>query len=171
MGKYDGIIHKLRLARLGEEPKYQEKVNIVKQEIRESLGARLQASILAGLYEAERDEKAKIQELLSEINLKITALEQLIDEVYEVEDVTNIKLANGSAINVQREPYAQVVDRDEVRIWAIKTGLERSLTLPWQTLNSHVKELLTLGEPLPPGVKLWSRSSVRLTRGGGGGDV
>lgn len=167
MGKYDSIIARLRLARLGEEPKYQEKINVVKNELRENLGANLQASILAGMYEEVRDEKEKIQEQLSDVNLRIAALEQLIDERYEAEDITNVKRSNGSSINIQREPYAQVVDRDEVRIWAVATGLERSLMLPWQTLNSHVKELLQLGEPLPPGVKLYSRASVRLTRGKG----
>ncbi len=67
-------------------------------------------------------------------------------------------------MNVQHEPYAQVTDRDAVREWAITSGLERSLTLPWQTLNSHMKELLVLGEPLPKGVKIWSRTKISFRK-------
>jgi hypothetical protein len=167
VGKWDKIIARLGLLRLGEEPKYQEKVDALKTKMRDDLGADLNATYLANMYLEARNEKDDVKEQLSEVDLKITALEQLITERFEVEDVSNIRLASGALVNVQNEPYASVEDRDLNRQWAIDSGLERSLQLPWATLNSHVKELLPMGEPIPPGVKLWVRTTVRLTRGGG----
>lgn len=166
MGKWDKIIKRLGLQRLGEEPRYQEKVNALKEKMIQDMGPDLSATHVAALYLVTRDEKDALKEQLSEVDLRLTTLEQLITERFETEDVTNIRLTSGALINVQNEPYAAVEDRDLNRRWAIDSGLERSLMLPWMTLNSHVKELLSLGEPIPPGVKLWVRTTVRLTRAG-----
>jgi hypothetical protein len=197
--KYDKILPSLPklLAEDAEQPDYQKKVNFTKDQLRAAIKVGLSAEMmpvslrddeplvtsvddpeptgteLAAVYAAYRYEKARLDALLKNVQLHITALEQMLDDSqergasgwgdYGASDAT-VKLLTGESINVQHEPYAQVTDRDEVRLWAVASGLERSLALPWQTLNTHMKELLMLGEPLPKGVTVWSRTKISFRK-------
>jgi hypothetical protein len=163
MGKWDKILTRLKLSKFvdGDE-KYQTKVNVMKDRMRDDLGADFQVPRLASDYAELRREKAILKEQESELNLKIAAMEQLLDERFKDEDVTNIRVAAGM-VNVQREPHAKVEDKTKVRVWAIENGLEEMLAIPWQTLNSHTKELLQGGYEPPPGVSLWENVSIRFT--------
>lgn len=164
MGKYTKILERLKLARLGLEPKQQEKVNVVKDEIRRELGETLSSSSLSARYEDVRTRIDRIKLALKPYNLEKAALEQLIDDQFETEDLSNLTLAGRGRVEVQREPFAKQVDKDRIREWAVKTGLERMLAIPWNTLNSHVKELLVIGAALPPGVELYTRATVKFAR-------
>lgn len=123
------------------------------------------ANELARAHAVLRRVGEDIDERESKLHLILDAVNQLIVEQYEVESTKSLTLENGDGVAVQHEPYTQTTDRDAVREWAIKTGLERSLTLPWQALNTHVKELMLLGEPAPPGTKVWARAKIVFKRG------
>lgn len=162
-GKYAGVIDTLpRL--LATEASYQDKVNIVKAEIirkvRENTGMPPSGSFLAARYDEQREVKDKIEDELSAVNLELEAYSQLIVDQFEAEGVSNVRLDTGPMIGVQMEPYAQVENRDTCREWAISNGLERSLMLPWQTLNSISKEKLLKGEPPPDGVKIYAKAKI-----------
>jgi hypothetical protein len=161
--KYAHIIDGLP-RQLGTEPAYQLKINAVKTAMRNEDGFKLHASALARAYLAIRKEKDTIKEQLSEVDIRLTAISQLLADQYEVEATSSVKLDDGSSVSVQLEPHASVVDRDALRAWAIATGLERSLALPPQTTIALTKERLLQGLPEPDGVKAHVRSKIVYRR-------
>lgn len=144
---------------------FQEKVGARKRELidQDPLKMRSAAS-LATEYRRLRDAKDEVEQIESRINLELEAVGQLLIEQYEADDTSSISLATGGSVSTQLEPYAQIVDRDEARVWAVKNGLERSLALPWQTSNAIVKERLLKGEEPPPGIKAYVRTKIVLRR-------
>lgn len=119
----------------------------------------------ARVYAEARGVKDVLEEHESELNLNIEAIQQLLIETYETEDVSSLKTVDGHSVRVQHEPHATVMDRDRFREWCVKNGLERSLALAWQTTNSIVKERLLKGLPEPDGVEAKYKTKVVLTRG------
>lgn len=183
MGKYSGVVDKLpRLA--SEEPAYQEKINALKEVISSEPDFQRHASALARMYidtrtglapESLNQEareslivalgKEGLQELLSECQMRLTAIEQMLVEQYEVEDTTSLRLDTGASVAVQLEPYAQVRDRETYRLWCIKEGFAPIMTVPWQTTNTETKRRLLAGEPPPPGVEAYAHPKIVLRRG------
>jgi len=146
----------------GLEPTYQQKVDVVKNVILEDTPRH--GSALAARYAVARKVKARVEEDEAEVNLEIEALRQLIVDQYEAEGVASIKLEDGESVWVQHEPYAQVVDRDAHRKWAVDNGLERQLALPWPTTNALTKAALEAGQPEPAGVQTFSRPKLILRK-------
>jgi hypothetical protein len=167
-GKYSEVVS--RLPHLEEEPNYQAKVNFKKAELiaahaDDPATALTSAASLARKYQQFRTLKEDIETELSDLQIALTAVEQLLTERYEVEGVTNMKLEDGSSVGIQFEPYAQVVDRQAARQWAVANGYEDRLMLPWQLMNAVTKEHLLNGEPEPDGVKAHTRAKIVLRRG------
>ena len=108
--------------------------------------------------------KEGIEDLLSECNLRITAVEQMLVDAYETEGVTSLKLEEGGSLAVQVEPYAQVQDRDVYRRWCVEQGLENLMTVPWATTSKLTKDRLLNGEPEPPGVKAYAKMKIVLRK-------
>ncbi len=173
-GKYAHVIDKLpRL--LNTEPKYQEKVTVVKSEMlrqpcdcgqhsmdpethaadcnyRGEPRSFIPAVDLAKQYIDIRGEIDAIEAQLSEANLRLEATSQLMTEQFEVEDVSSLNIRDVGSVRTQYEPYAKVEDKEAFRLWCLDNGLEKSLALPWQSTNSIVKELLLGGQKEPAGV-------------------
>ena len=161
-GKYAKVIQNLpRMA--GEEPAYQQKINAVKQAMKEEEEFKQHASYFAKIYTEARDERDLIAEQMLEINLRLAAIEQLLVEQYEVEETTSLKLETGPTVRVQLEPYAQVQDHEAYRSWCIEQGMESLMSVPWMTTNKITKERLLDGEPEPPGVKAYVKSKIVVT--------
>jgi hypothetical protein len=156
-GKYAHIIDKLPRA-LGTEPAYQEKVNAVKAKLREE-SPRLSgwtAAELSMKYKQVRSQKEAAEAIVSDIQLELEAVCQMMENQYEAEGVTTIG-GEGGSVALQKEPQARVVDKAKFRLWCIANGLEESLSLPWQTTNAITKEYLLAGQPEPDGVLAESR--------------
>jgi hypothetical protein len=68
-------------------------------------------------------------------------------------------------VGLQFEPYAVVKDKDAARLWAMANGFERTLQMPWQTLNAEVKERLLNGLAEPDGVVAHSKPKLVRRRG------
>jgi hypothetical protein len=162
-GKYTHVIDGLP-RELGLEPSYQTKVNVVKNAIRNEPNFKLHASALARRYLSVRREKDLMKEQLSEVDLRLVAISQLLADQYEVEGTTSVKLEDDSSVSVQLEPHASVVDRDALRTWAIEQGLERSLALPPMTVIALTKERLLQGYDAPDGVKAHVRAKIIYRR-------
>lgn len=168
-GKYAAVIDKLPKF-LGNDPSYQEKVIAVKDaildEALEQTGSRfVPASDLARLYEELRGEVAGLEEKLSEANLRLEAHSQLLQDQYEIEGLTSLRLADGGSVSLQYEPYAKVEDKEAFRQWCLHNGLEKSLALPWMSTNAITKERLLAGEPEPDGVSAQAKTKVVLRKG------
>jgi hypothetical protein len=147
---------------LGEEPAYQAKVNAVVQAMKDDPDFRLQAPALTRTYVDIRAEKTAAEAIVSEINLRLAALEQLLAAQYEAEGTSTVKLSTGEAVAVQPEPYSVVEDRAQFHRWCIENGYEQALTLPWMTMNSLTKQRLLDGDTEPAGIKCYVRDKFVL---------
>ena len=157
MGKYDAVVRKLKP--LEQEQTYQEKLNIIKDEVEDK-----KTITLLKEWVRLRTEKKEIEEDLSKINKYLAAYEQLIETAYEQEGTSSIRLASGPSVSIQYEPYSTVQDKEAFRKWCIENGLENSLSLAWQTMNSLTKERLLKGEPEPDGVKAFVKTKFVLRK-------
>jgi hypothetical protein len=163
-GKYEHLIDKLpRL--LGTEPKYQEKVELVKAAMLEELGADFIPAVdLAKTYADLRAEIDAIEAQLSEANLRLESTSQLMTEQFEVEGTSSLTIKGLGSIRTQYEPYSKVEDKEKFRLWCIKNGFEQSMVLPWQSTNSVTKERLLAGLPEPDGIVAHAKVKIVLTR-------
>jgi hypothetical protein len=211
-GKYSAVISSLPRM-LSTEAPYQERVEQVKAAISADPDFELHAATLAHEYAGLRAEKDKAEEVVSEINLRLEAVSQLLSDYYEIEGVSSLKTESGQSVAVQLEPYARVVDKDVNRRWGMTAedtcvtcgdkvsdhvlhaedkvvenedgayiihvekllgqdghefvaggGLERLMSLPWQTVNSLSKERLLDGQPPPPGVDVFAKTKIVLRK-------
>lgn len=173
-GKWGKIIDSLpKYLGTEDKPGYQDRVNAVKTDIvakvREETEMPPSATGLCNAYAEFYEKKEELEDAVSACNLQMEALRQLMVDQFEVEGIEgglrfSLDTADKRVIRVQAEPYAQLVDPDANRQWVIETGLERSLRLPWQTLNAIMKKNLDAGQPEPPGVKAYAKYKVVFNR-------
>ena len=160
-GKYAKVIDTLARAQ-PPNYQYQEKVKARKEEIRKELGEAFSPSTLTSLWVQTRYEKEEHEKKEKAINLDLEALTQLVSDQYEIEGLSSVRLDSGESVSIQFAPYAVVKDREKARLWAVANGLENELQLPWQTLNSHMSEMLLQGEAIPEGIEIFSKSKLVL---------
>lgn len=132
--------------------------------INTALKGRQTPAIVGRFYKEIRIMKDLMAEQEFDVNLSIAAFEALLVDIYDREDLSNVRMTTGGSVGVQWEPYAKVVDREAHRQWAVKEGLERSMTLPWQTTNALTKDRLIKGQPAPPGIEATSKPKVVLRK-------
>ena len=159
--KYASILAKLPRF-MGEEPEYRKKVEAVADAMKAEPGFEPHAAALARTYVAFRAEKDAANDVLSEINLRIAALEALLTTQYEVEGIPSSKLLTGESVAIQPEPYPVVEDRDVYHQWCLDHGYASAMALPWMTTNAITKERLLNGEPEPAGIKCYVRDKFVL---------
>lgn len=148
---------------LDPDVKYREKVEQEKERLLDGQMS-IPARELAVMYVAAREAKEATDAQLKLDNITVEAARILFCETMEDEDLTSLGLTGIGAIRVQREPYAQVVDKAAFRHWCLRNGLEESLALPWQSTNSITKERLLEGKPEPDGITAFQKDKVVLTR-------
>lgn len=146
MGKYTELAK--TLPKLEEAPDRQQQINEVKKELPSGSSPRL-----AELYLKLRNEKSEAEERMSEINLSIDAVKQLIEESYEADEITSLRLKSGKTVSTQVEPVASVADREAYRLWCLEQGMEREMHLHAQTTKSLMRSMLLEKGETPPGVK------------------
>lgn len=164
--KYDAVLPGLKPAPIADLT-YQAKIDEVKQ----TIGKR-DPTDLVSLYGALCDEDARVKKVQYDLNVRFAALEQLLADSQERGEPgwgdygateTMIKLADGTKLQVQPEPYGQVKDKEAFRQWCIANGYERQMQLWPSTMNSICKERLVEGEPLPDGCEVFRRPRVVFT--------
>lgn len=160
-GKYAHIIDSLPRM-LGTEPDYQQKVQAVKDAMLLDPDYQQHASWLAREYAGLRDEKARAEEAVKEVNLRLEAVSQMLFDQYEVEHVTTLTV-DGRPVSVRLVPYASVEDKEAFRLWCTQDAdLSRKMTLPWTTTNKLASDMLLAGEELPPGVTIFAKQRFTL---------
>lgn len=172
-GKYAGVMHKLTGKAPPEDVAYQGLVDLAKTAIIGKFqddDVPLSGARLADVYAQKRRVVDALKHQLSQEQLELEAITQLMTTQFEEEGMTRVVLHDGASVGVREEPHATVVDKIALRKWAIKHKLENELTLPWPTVNSLSKELLLAGQPEPDGVKLYPRTVVELRKPKGPGD-
>jgi hypothetical protein len=121
------------------------------------------ASAYATVYGRLKDVENFIKECESKFNLLKTSYVQLMDEAYEREDVTNLKLADGDSCRLEISPKLVIRDQEKYREWCKKNGFEKQMSIPYQTANADLKERLINGEDIPPGCEVFSAVKVVYT--------
>lgn len=174
-GKYDHIINKLPKLEHANKPDYQDKVEAEKDRIAEEVkneGQQLNAYQLGKLYAQERGVAEEIKEMEYRCNLRIEALRQMMLNSQENGEEgwgaygaapNTLLMPSGDRLRFDPEIYTNVTSQDEVREFAKKDGLERSLMLPWQTVNSLNKERLLSGQDVIPGTKVYVKPKPVFT--------
>lgn len=163
-GKYAHIIDSLPKWNGGHDPSYQEKINAVKAAMIAEDPTLRQASSIAEKYIEMRFEEDAYDEIMKEFDLRKQAISQLLEAAYEVEGTTSVGLLSGFSVRVQYEPHAKVINKIENRLWAIKSGLENDLVIPWQTLNKLTKDELLLGNPEPDGIVAHAKWKIVMSK-------
>lgn len=125
MGKYDAVIR--QLSELPpEDTASQQKINEIKAEIRAAETHTPES--LAKTYLGIRAEKDTLKDELSEVQQRLTAVEQLLAESHDTAESgwgthgakdNAVRLASGVTIAVQREPAAKVEDKEAFRRWCV----------------------------------------------------
>ena len=162
MGKYDHVIKDLpKLPWASGSPhenvEYWEKVDVAKAEFKGG------STDLTKTYFGLRRERDAADGVLKALNLRLTALVQRIEQVYEAEGVKSMKLAGGT-LRLDPTPYAVVEDQEAYHQWCLDNGYEAKMNLGWMTTNSITKERLLSGEPNPPGVKVFVKTAPAFTK-------
>lgn len=163
-GKYTGVVE--NLPRLNHpDPNFQESVDAMKRELTEDPDFKMTAPALTSEYIHLRQKKDALKASLSELEIKLEAVTQLMGAQYEAEDIKAVNSALGYRVGCYLEPYAQVTDREAFYNWCMADpDLRRKMSLSWQTTNAISKERLTAGEPEPPGVTTFSKLKVRMEK-------
>ncbi len=162
--KYEEVFKRLPKV-LDTEPRHQEKVDEVKRKLRNEPDFPAQATFLASEYAALRREKDAIQEKLSDCQLRLDAVFQMMAEQFEVEGTTGLTLDDGDKVRIQPKIYASVVDPEAFRLWCLAQGLERKMMLHPQTAKSLINNMLLEGEAEPPGTKASVVDAAVFTKG------
>jgi len=161
-GKYAHVIDKLPKM-LGKDPARQDKINAIKDAMKREMPSLVDnPAAAAKAYITMRIEKNEHDAAASEIGLRLEATQQLMLDVFKANDQKSAKIGEYS-ISTHDEPYAQVEDKEKLRLWCIANGYENRMALAWATTNTITKERLLAGEAEPDGVTIYSVPKVKLT--------
>jgi hypothetical protein len=165
VGKYSNL--KSKLPAFVEEESYQSKVDTAKQFILASAENAEAANVnrLAALFSERKRAKEALEESISELNVEIEALSQMLCEALEDQDMQKVTLSSGALVYLQDTPYPQVKDKEALMAWIKKQKMNTLLTIHYQTLKGLVNEMLVGGKPCPPGVEVFLKTSARLRNG------
>ena len=154
-----------------EDPSYQAKI----EEIKGNLSTTLQTpNDLAEEYQIVRTAKEDLADQLSIIQMRLTAVEQMLIKAYEDDDPgfglygagpNTVKMPNGASVAIQIEPVGKVEDKESFRLWCIANGLENSLQLWPSTMVAITKERLLKGEAAPDGVRAYAKPKIVWRKG------
>src|SRR5262245_23258895 len=143
------------------------RIQLAKDAIRAELSEKKLAFDLGNLgdyYAKERRNKDNKEDELSDINLKIEALTQMIVEGLENQSLVQYRLESGASISMKDDAYSKVEDNDKWFKWIRETNREHLLSVHYQTMNSLVKEMLEDGKTPPPGIKVFLKTGLTLRR-------
>jgi len=160
-GIYDHLIAKLpRL--IGKEPERQAKINAIKDAMRKEPGYSDDSAARANAYVSVRVEEVEHDAIGAEISLRRDATEQLMLDAFKKHSQTSAQIG-AYGISTHDEPYAQIQDKEALRLWLIANGYQNRMTLTWASVNSISKERLKLGEPEPDGVVTHAVTKVKVS--------
>lgn len=154
MGKYDKILG--RLTRVDDvEPGRQDAVNAAKTKIRTAEGFDPASSGLAAVYAGIRREKDALAEQISDVQVRLDAISQMIIAQFETEKISSLKLAPvllegvpilRPSIRVELQPTASIVDAAAFRWWCLAPAIQSLMAIPaGEITEERIKECLSTG--------------------------
>ncbi len=115
---------------------------------------------LGAIFVELRSKKRDLEADVRYLNLRLEALSRVLLERLEDDGITSFKTPAEVTLFIRDEPYASIEDRGRLFAWIKKTRHVELLGIQWQTLNALMKEYLTDGKKIPPGVKLFLKSNI-----------
>ena len=141
------------------EPLYQEKLNALKPQFQN-----LSLVKLAKEYMAAKNHKDEIEDVLSVINQNLEAINQILVDKMEDENMHSFKAEDGTTIFQKTAVYPKVVDKEVAFAWIKKNKQEHLLSIQHMSLKSFCTELLEQGNDLPEGVECYLKTAVGYRR-------
>src|SRR5512141_2633645 len=114
--KYAAVFARLKRV-LGPDPKHQERVDVVKQAIVNEPTFLRHGSALALRYAEVRLKKDKIVKELSDCQVELDAVSQLMADQFEVESVTSVNFTGGGGVRVEPGIHPKIFDPEAFRQW------------------------------------------------------
>lgn len=145
------------------EQSYQAKVDDAKQFLLGTLsGEDANINRLAALYADRKQKKDAHEVAISEINVDLEALSQLLCDAFETEGMQKVELSSGASGYLHDGIYPSVEDREKLFDWIKQHKMARLLSVNAQTLKGLVGELLQNGKPAPAGVRVFLKTQFRI---------
>lgn len=130
--------------------------------IREAAGQR-HASKYTEMWLKLREVAERTDAIRYMSNLVREAYEQLMVDQLENEGTTMHRLESGAGVTMFPALYAKITDREAFVAWAKKDPDIATRVMPpnWAAVNSLCTEMMTIGEPEPPGIELMTQMRLR----------
>jgi hypothetical protein len=150
----------------GDDPKHHEKVQQAKAEFEADPEFKRQASWLFAQYAALRRQKDEIEAALSDCQVELDAMTQLLEDQLDVEGSDSLRLTNGDKVRLEPGIYPKITNAEEFRQWCLADpDLSKKMVLNTQTAQSLVRKMLLAGQAEPPGVEAVVYNKVVFTKG------
>jgi hypothetical protein len=153
MGKYSHL--RGELEPVPQDPSYQSQVDKAKHQYN-GLSVGKLGEAYGKHYLANKQLEAEIHQE----NLELEALRQMLVDAMTADGLDMVRLGDGSSLSMKDEPYSSVENRAAFHQWIKESGREHLLTVNYQSMNSLVKDLLLDGQPPPPGLKAFIKTSL-----------
>ena len=160
-GKYKHLRGKLETFQQPEA--FQKKVDDEKREIigaSESVDA--SRSYLASLFADHYKKKKEHERAIKALNVKLTALSQLLTDKLQSEAEELVQLSSGGTVYLKDSIYPSVKDKDAFMKWVAREHLAAALAMPFKTLQSICIELSEKGKKIPPGISVYLKTEAQV---------
>ncbi len=150
----------------GDDEKHYDKVQKAKQEWERDPQFRRQAAWLAAQYAELRRQKDEIEEALSDVQVDLDAITQMMEEQFDVEGIDSLRLDGGDKVRLEPGIYPKVVDPEKFRQWCLADAdLSKQMVLHPSRAQSLIRKMLLAGEAEPPGTEAVVYNKVVFTQG------
>jgi len=112
----------------------------------------------------QKNTKDALEDDLSAINQNLEAINQLLVDKMDAEDMHSFKAEDGTTIYQKVSVYPKVVDKEVAFAWIKKNKKEFLLSIQHMSLKSFCTELLEQGDDLPGGVECFIKTTVGSRR-------
>lgn len=112
-----------------------------------------------------KETKKKLEADISEINIGIAAMSELLSDAFISIGTQSTTLSTGELFYLKDEPYIKVIDPQKNNEWFKENGMDEIRTVQWQTQNALVKEALKQNKPIPEGIEIYMKTTVEMRKG------
>jgi hypothetical protein len=152
---------KAQFSKFAQEPLYQEKVDAIK-----ALLTELNKVQLAETLVQFKEEKDALEEQTYDLNVRLEAVMQLLNDRLEDEGITSFNLKDGRCVYQQSDVYVKVENREDFHTWLrTQEDGESFFSVNYQTCAALTKSRIEQGETIPPGLNVFIKQLVKTRKG------
>ena len=121
-------------------------------------------TVLLTVYADLRRQAEEKEAEAKAIYVRVEAAAQLLVEAYEEHSIDSLNVKKVGTMRTDYVPHTHVTDKAAFHQWCKDNGFEAQMSLPWQTVNSVMKEKLLSGEEVPECVSVYVKPTPVFTR-------